>query len=66
MVRERGGLPREQRWFIKFGDEESVDKYAEQLDFFGIELGALFPDRGELIYLSKMSTAPSHENCPDG
>ena len=52
-----GGLPREQRWMIRFADEESVDKYAEQLDFFGIELGVLFPGRGELIYISNMSNA---------
>lgn len=61
-----GGLPREQRWFIKFGDEKSVDEYAKQLDFFGIELGALFPDRGELIYLSQMSTSPTPRSVRTG
>lgn len=52
-----GGLPREQRWIVSFADEESVDKYAAQLDYFGIELGALFPNRGELVYLSNLSNA---------
>lgn len=53
-----GGLPREQRWFIRFANEGSVDDYAKQLDFFGIELGALFAQRGELVYLSNL-TNPS-------
>ncbi len=50
-----GGYPREQRWFIRFGDRAAVDEYARQLDFFRIELGSLLPD-GRLAYLSKMST----------
>jgi hypothetical protein len=31
-----GGIPREQRWFVKFGDRASLDEYAKQLDFFKI------------------------------
>lgn len=50
-----GGYPREQRWFIRFGERAAVDEYAKQLDFFRIELGSLLPD-GRLTYLSKMST----------
>lgn len=49
-----GGIPREQRWFIRFDDQVSLDDYAKQLDFFGIELGALLND-GRLIILSKLS-----------
>jgi len=49
-----GGLPREQRWFVRFGDRAGVDEYAKQLEFFGIELGALLPD-GRLAYLSKLN-----------
>lgn len=49
-----GGIPREQRWFVKFGERASLDEYAKQLDFFKIELGALLPD-GRLAYLSKLS-----------
>ena len=48
-----GGLPREQRWFVKFGERASLDEYAKQLDFFGIELGALLPD-GRLAYMKNM------------
>lgn len=49
-----GGLPREQRWFVKFGERTSLDEYARQLEYFDIELGALLPD-GRLAYLTKMS-----------
>ena len=49
-----GGMPREQRWFVRFGDRAGVDEYAKQLEFFGIELGALLPD-GRLAYLSKLT-----------
>jgi hypothetical protein len=50
-----GGYPREQRWYVRFGDRASVEEYAKQLDFFKIELGALLPD-GRLAYMSRMST----------
>ena len=49
-----GGMPREQRWYVRFGDRAGVDEYAKQLEFFGIELGALLPD-GRLVYLSKLN-----------
>uniref|UniRef100_A0A7C2JZW4 Uncharacterized protein n=1 Tax=Schlesneria paludicola TaxID=360056 RepID=A0A7C2JZW4_9PLAN len=48
------GIPREQRWFVRFGDQAGVEEYARQLDFFGIELGALLPDF-RLAYLSQLS-----------
>ena len=51
-----GGIPREQRWFVKFGERSSLDEYAKQLDFFKIELGALLPD-GRLAYLSNLTNA---------
>ncbi len=54
-----GGMPREQRWFVKFGDRTAVNEYARQLEFFGIEVGALLPD-GRLAYLSKPTA-----NVPD-
>jgi hypothetical protein len=50
-----GGYPREQRWLVRFGDLQSVDEYARQLDYFGIELGALVG--GKLNYVSKLSNA---------
>jgi hypothetical protein len=49
-----GGMPREQRWFVRFADRTGVDDYAKQLQFFGIELGALLPD-GRLAYASKLT-----------
>jgi hypothetical protein len=52
-----GGVPRDQRWFIRFAEGRSIDEYAKQLDFFGIELGVLQPT-GELMYVSGFSGAP--------
>lgn len=49
-----GGMPREQRWFVRFGESSGVDEYAKQLAFFGIELGALLKD-GRLAYLSNLT-----------
>ena len=49
-----GGVPNEQRWFIRYADQTSLTEYAKQLDFFGIELGALIPS-GQMIYLSNLS-----------
>lgn len=61
-----GGIANDQRWFITFGDEVSLREYAQQLDFFGIELGALLPD-GKLIYLSRMSQpAPLKREATSG
>lgn len=53
-----GGVPAEQRWFVRFAEDGSLDVYARQLDAFGIELGIVFPQRGELIYLSNLSRNP--------
>ena len=52
----KGGFPREMRWFVKFTERGTLDDYASQLEFFGIELGALMPD-GNLKLVSKL-TAP--------
>ena len=49
------GLPREQRWFIKFSDRGSLIDYAKQIDYFKIELGALLRS-GKMIYLSNASS----------
>lgn len=51
-----GGLPREQRWFVRFNSSGSLQTYAAQLQFFDIELGALTKD-GRLIYLSNLTQA---------
>lgn len=49
----KGGVPREQRWFVSYNDRETLDEYGKQLDFFGIELGMLTTD-GKLIFLSRL------------
>jgi hypothetical protein len=49
-----GGLPREQRWFVRFSDGGTNYQYARELDSFGIELGALLPG-GTLAYISNLS-----------
>jgi hypothetical protein len=49
-----GGFPREQRWMVRFGDQANLDEYARQLDFFGIEFGAVV--EGKIIYISKMAS----------
>ena len=49
------GVPREQRWFIRYADRQTLEEYGRQLDFFGVELGAIVG--GKLIYLSKLSAA---------
>ena len=52
-----GGVAAELRWLIRFADGSSLTEYAKQLDFFGIELGAIMPD-GRLAYLSGMAGTP--------
>ncbi len=51
----RGGISREDRWVVRF-DESTLDEYATQLDFFKIELGALFPD-GRLVMITNMAAS---------
>lgn len=36
-----GGIPRHKRWEIFFQEGETLEGYAQQLDFFGIELGVV-------------------------
>ena len=60
------GLPREQRWYIKFSDRGSLIDYAKQIDFFKIELGALLRS-GQMIYLSNVSSEkPVTRNASSG
>lgn len=49
------GLPREQRWMIYYDPGQTMNEYAEMLDFFNIELGAIIDNR--LIYVSRLSDA---------
>lgn len=48
-----GGIPRHQRWVIYFQDGETLDGYARQLDFFGIELGVV--SGGEVTYARQLA-----------
>jgi hypothetical protein len=41
---------------VKFVERGTLDEYAQQLEFFGIELGALMPD-GKLVLVSKLTAA---------
>jgi hypothetical protein len=50
----RGGAKRENRWYVQFADRGNLQSYAEQLDFFGIELGALFLAQERLVYMKNM------------
>ena len=62
----KGGFPREMRWFIKFTERGTLDEYASQLEFFGIELGALMPD-GKLILVNKLnSPSPTKRTVTNG
>ena len=47
-------VPRENRWSVEFSEGVSLEMYAQQLDFFGIELGVAFRD-GRIIYVSHLS-----------
>ena len=51
----KGGWPRQQRWYVQFAEQGSLDQYARQLDYFGIELGALLDDH-TMAYLSELSS----------
>jgi hypothetical protein len=48
------GIPREQRWFVRFSDRLSLDEYVQQLMALKIELAALLPD-GRVAYLGGLN-----------
>ena len=52
-----GGVSAEQRWFVSFADRGSLEEYAKQLDFFGIELGVLDVGDGSLTLVRDFSAA---------
>lgn len=52
----KGGIPREQRWFVNFSERGTLEEYTAQLDYFGIELGVLLPD-GKLTLISNLTAA---------
>lgn len=52
--RGRKGKPR--RWELRFQEGNSLETYARQLDYFGIELGVLIPGN-KVRYISNLSHA---------
>ena len=50
----KGGVQR--RWEIRFVNSGELEFYAQQLDFFGIELGVLFPG-GKVAYAFNLAKA---------
>lgn len=42
-----------QRWFIRFGERSTLEEYAKQLDYFGIEVGLLTGK--QIVVLSNLS-----------
>ena len=60
-----GGVPRSQRWLVNFSDGASLDEYARQLDFFGIELGVIKSD-GTLVFASNLAGTPKSRVVTDG
>lgn len=61
----KGGFPREDRWYVRFSTLGSIDEYAKQLDYFGIELGAVL--NGKLTYITQLSNArPAVRSVPGG
>ena len=61
----RPGIPPQMRWEISFADGQTLDIYARQLDFFGIELGVL--GIGQVTYAKKLSKAkPEVYSGPSG
>lgn len=52
-----GVVPRWERWQVKF-TTTSIDAYAKQLDFFGIELAAIGGGSKDVEYASGFSTPP--------
>jgi len=49
-----GGAPRQTGWELRFPPGNTVETYAKQLDFFGIELG-VFGAANEIVYIAKLA-----------
>ncbi len=50
-----GSIPREERWSILYAQGQTLDEYARQLDFFGVEMGTVRD--GTLYYVANFSQA---------
>ena len=49
------GIPRHERWAVRFNAGASLEEYARQLDYFGVELAVVSAD-GEVQYVSQLSS----------
>ena len=49
-----GGSGRARHWEVRFFEGNTLNTYARQLDYFGIELGVLMPDN-KVIYATNLS-----------
>lgn len=59
-------IPPWERWQVRFATND-INTYARQLDFFGIELGAIGGGTPEVFYASGVSQArPNARTAPDG
>ncbi|MCA9060899.1 MAG: hypothetical protein KDA85_20445 [Planctomycetaceae bacterium] len=55
-----GSPERSNRWVVQFSDKADLRTYAAQLEYFGIELGALFEAEEKVIYLSDLICSSPH------
>lgn len=55
VVKTREEATAQRNWEIRFPKGQTVETYAKQLDFFGIELAVVLPE-GQLIYISRLSS----------
>ncbi len=51
---EGAGIPRSKRWKIVYSESGTIDTYAQELDYFGIEFG-LLTNAGQLHYVKNFS-----------
>ncbi len=61
---ETAGSSPWERWEIRLLEGHTLETYARQLDFFGIELGVLLPE-GKLLYLFNLSQAKPETRLGD-
>ena len=61
-----GGGDRPRRWELRFPRDNTLEAYAKQLDFFGIELGVLLPgDRVQYVYNLSKAQPDQHSGAAD-
>ena len=60
------GVPRAERWFITFADRDTIDTYARQLDFFGIQFAVLSPGQPAQIISNFSKPRPDVRQLAQG